>query len=190
MMNDIYNACKASSDGLPNSEAFVFRSAMEDKSYELPKLYATYSKGSVTGSVKRGVEVGVSFAIANQTRYDLNRLGLLNPWEIAWELVPLSFVFDWFMPVGNFLSSFTASLGTVFKTGYTTTWLENNFTAKYPPFGNVGFHSGKMASVNYRTKSMRRSLLTSFPIPIPYFDPNLDISKILSGLALIVASRP
>lgn len=34
-----------------------------------------------------------------------NRLGFTNPATIAWELVPFSFLVDWFYPVGRFLSS-------------------------------------------------------------------------------------
>jgi hypothetical protein len=40
-----------------------------------------------------------------------NTLGLLNPLEIAWELVPYSFVADWFIPIGSTLSALSASAG-------------------------------------------------------------------------------
>jgi hypothetical protein len=33
------------------------------------------------------------------------RLGLLNPLEVAWELVPFSFVADWFLPIGDYFAS-------------------------------------------------------------------------------------
>lgn len=32
-------------------------------------------------------------------------LGLMNPLEIAWEVVPYSFVVDWFIPVGTYISA-------------------------------------------------------------------------------------
>lgn len=35
-------------------------------------------------------------------------LGLNNPFSVAWELLPLSFVFDWAMPVGDYLSVINA----------------------------------------------------------------------------------
>lgn len=40
-----------------------------------------------------------------------NQLGLVNPATVAWELVPFSFVVDWFIPVGKFLDSFSDLLG-------------------------------------------------------------------------------
>lgn len=49
-----------------------------------------------------------------------NQLGLVNPASIAWELVPFSFVVDWFGNVGKFLNSFTDFVG-LDVTGATTT---------------------------------------------------------------------
>jgi len=33
------------------------------------------------------------------------KLGLTNPLEVAWELLPFSFVADWFLPIGDYLAS-------------------------------------------------------------------------------------
>lgn len=38
------------------------------------------------------------------------KLGLTNPMEVAWELLPFSFVADWFLPIGDYLSSLDAPL--------------------------------------------------------------------------------
>lgn len=44
--------------------------------------------------------------IALLTEVDVPALaGLLDPLSVAWELVPYSFVADWFIPVGNYLSA-------------------------------------------------------------------------------------
>lgn len=48
-----------------------------------------------------------------------NAAGLLNPLSIAWELVPFSFVFDWFLPVGQFIDSFTTLSGFTQVSGFT-----------------------------------------------------------------------
>lgn len=52
----------------------------------------------------------------------VERLGLTDPASIAWELVPFSFVVDWFYPIGNNLANMHA-LGAipVSKVVYTTT---------------------------------------------------------------------
>lgn len=43
--------------------------------------------------------------------------GISNPALLAWELLPWSFVIDWFIPVGNYLESLTAFDGFSFKDG-------------------------------------------------------------------------
>lgn len=38
------------------------------------------------------------------------RFGLVNPLEVVWELVPFSFVADWFIPIGDYLSALDAPI--------------------------------------------------------------------------------
>lgn len=49
-----------------------------------------------------------------------NQLGLVNPATVAWEVVPFSFVIDWFIPVGTFLQSFTDFVGVRLDQKFTT----------------------------------------------------------------------
>lgn len=58
-----------------------------------------------------------NFALANQ-------LGLINPGTVAWEIVPFSFLVDWFIPVGAWLNSFTDILGYDVLYPFTTTTRE------------------------------------------------------------------
>jgi len=41
----------------------------------------------------------------------LSQLGITNPLSVAWELVPWSFVADWFAPIGSYLDLLDADLG-------------------------------------------------------------------------------
>jgi len=56
---------------------------------------------------KQGCEV----TITNHNLYLANKLGLVNPATVAWELIPFSFVVDWFVNVGEFLAQGTDFLG-------------------------------------------------------------------------------
>lgn len=58
-----------------------------------------------------GVRVKGEVGVNNPNLYLLNQLGLLNPATIAWELVPYSFVLDWFSNIGQVLGQFTAFAG-------------------------------------------------------------------------------
>jgi hypothetical protein len=41
----------------------------------------------------------------------LTIVGLSDPLSVAWEVVPFSFVLDWFLPIGNYIESFSAERG-------------------------------------------------------------------------------
>lgn len=72
---------------------------------------------------KRGVFVRIDAVPDNDLTMSLSSLGVTNPLEVAWELVPYSFVVDWFLPVGDWLSSMDAMLG--YSSAYTSTTTYN-----------------------------------------------------------------
>lgn len=45
------------------------------------------------------------------------RFGLTNPLDVAWELLPLSFVADWFLPIGDYIKSLDTNLRFRFADG-------------------------------------------------------------------------
>lgn len=54
----------------------------------------------------------------------ISQYGLNNPAAVAWELVPYSFVVDWFLPVGDYIEQMGATAGLVltnFNVTFTTT---------------------------------------------------------------------
>lgn len=63
---------------------------------------------------------GVVYSISSPQVHNLASLGITNPAALAWELVPYSFVVDWFVPIGDWLSSLDATLGLSFVSGYRT----------------------------------------------------------------------
>lgn len=67
------------------------------------------STADVTDSVVIDLEVTNEFAASMQ------QMGLTNPALVAWELVPYSFVFDWFISVGDYLQAVTALHGLTVK---------------------------------------------------------------------------
>jgi len=53
---------------------------------------------------------------------EFSSLGVTNPFELAWELMPWSFVIDWALPIGDWLSTLDAANGYEFIGGsYTMT---------------------------------------------------------------------
>lgn len=58
-----------------------------------------------------GVGISGLVTVNNPNLLLLNRLGLLNPAALAWELVPYSFVIDWFANINTVISQFTDFAG-------------------------------------------------------------------------------
>jgi hypothetical protein len=84
------------------------------------------------GGLKFAGMAEISYVFKLESHFEsletLKRYGLTNPLETAWELTPWSFVSDWFIPVGAYLSSLTADQGLTFKTGTRKIKLTGTFT--------------------------------------------------------------
>lgn len=63
------------------------------------------------GVVDAKAGITLTYSIINPAVVKLDHLGLADPTSVAWELVPYSFVVDWFMPVGDTLRALSAYKG-------------------------------------------------------------------------------
>lgn len=67
--------------------------------------------------------VGATVSVTNPNLQALKNAGLTNPLTWAWEVIPFSFVVDWFYGVGDFLESLDDTVGLQVSDGfYTTGW--------------------------------------------------------------------
>lgn len=64
------------------------------------------------------VSIKLRYTMEDSDRVALSTTGLDNPALLAWELLPYSFVVDWFVPVGNYLEALNAFAGYKFYDGY------------------------------------------------------------------------
>lgn len=70
------------------------------------------------------VRTGATVTLSNPDLFLLSSLGLANPASIAWELIPFSFVADWFFKFGDVVASMTDFMGTSFLNPYSSYKLE------------------------------------------------------------------
>lgn len=61
------------------------------------------------------------FKVTNPNLYLANRLGLTNPASVAWELIPFSFVVDWFVNVSDFLNQWSEFHGVTLVNPFNST---------------------------------------------------------------------
>jgi len=78
---------------------------------------ATTQYGDIRGEWKKSQ----SAIFYVQTDVPAHRISLGNPMELAWELIPFSFVVDWFLPIGNWISALDATLHVTGTWGTVTT---------------------------------------------------------------------
>jgi hypothetical protein len=57
------------------------------------------------------VRIQAEVSVSNQNLFLASQMGFVNPLSVAWELVPFSFVVDWFTNVGQVLGSMTDFVG-------------------------------------------------------------------------------
>lgn len=96
-------------------------------------------------------------------------LGITNPLELAWELLPYSFVADWFADVGKCLSTLDATVGLTFDAGCKTEYFTWDYESSGSKAGKVGSHDYIQNSGRENLKWVKcvRTKLTSFPSARP-----------------------
>jgi hypothetical protein len=136
----------------------------------------------------------LEFKIDNGALHALQGLGLVNPAEIAWEMLPWSFVIDWFLPIGNYINSFSSTAGLVFLRGTKSTTTIDQYTATRQFVGNPYEQGGSVyngysgTGVSHkRIETKTRDILTGMPKNrFPVFKSPLSAYHISESLALMV----
>ena len=73
--------------------------------------------GQAVLEIEQRCDVFLVYGLANPVFAELSSLGLINPVEIVWEVLPYSFVVDWGFQISDWLSALTADIGYSFITG-------------------------------------------------------------------------
>jgi hypothetical protein len=150
---------------------------------------------TLTGGWKQSAfqrcEIGVCLGLPQKV-HDIARWSSLNPASIAWELMPYSFVVDWFVDIGSYLRNFETGLlyNSLFKYGYvshTYRFYSQDECESFTSHDDGTFiHKvvGVMAS-QYQAQFFR-SKLAAYPLPYrPTFKADLGSGQLLSAAALL-----
>lgn len=156
------------------------------KNHNFSSLYGF----DVTDRWKHRCRVSLYYELRNPVLAKFASLGLTNPFELAWEKMKYSFVIDWFLPVGNWLSTLDADFGWDFHSGTLTKFISGGSTSVWHnlgiPIQDVGaFWTGP----NYEATgfSMARTLYNAAPWGgIPRFKNPLSSQHVANALALLV----
>lgn len=119
---------------------------------------------------------------------EFSSLGLTNPAEIGWELLPYSFVIDWFLPIGDWLSALDAGFLLEFKEG-SQSYIGRTECSSWEPIQD---DSGFTELVSYRVRrpvgrgfKFLRNLTYPYQPMLPSLRAPLSLDKMAKGLSLL-----
>ncbi|DAD52538.1 maturation protein [ssRNA phage SRR6254351_1] len=192
LLSDIYSAIELATDGLRGSTSFTASAAFPVLPLGRPPVRSGTILVGMAWDSRREIKGELRYRVSNPDVFSLTQLGLTNPLSLSWELLPLSFVVDWFVPVGRFLDSLQRPIGLTFDHGYKTSWSWWKLDAIYK--FDVNIKSGSLPRLQASGESFNRELYLTFPMPAPYFrgfetftrNTRQGLEKTISGLALIL----
>lgn len=123
--------------------------------------------------------------LSNQYVDSIQRLGLINPVELGWNVLPFSFVIDWFLPIGSVLEASTARAGLVFTDATLSgksTWTSQ--VERIPPNSTTRYEYKSDVQFSLLGEAYKRTKLYSFPRPSLWIQSPFSMKKVITLLSL------
>ena len=189
LLSDCYGAAEAlakSDLDLPPPQVITKRSSLPFnivRDASKPALGYTHtiiSKGKFDFTTKCSVLVDGAASAAFS-------VSSLNPAGLAWELLPLSFVADWFFDIGGWVNSWTAGIGVQVTQGHETTFISGTRTDQMIWDGTASY-KGSLEGNSSQVRCTRK-FLHGLPSPgIPPYDDKSSIEHMFNGCLLLAAA--
>jgi len=189
LVNDIYDSYQLLQKGLDTRPQILSatRSILEEVSNTISKNDFTLVR--TTGTVRYIVKMW--YRMKDEDASILHQIGLINPAEVVWALVPFSFVVDWVLPIGNVLEALSARLGLSFVDGYYGLRVETNCVAAGLERSVSGYtqNGPSSCSVSGSLLYYNRSKMTGLPWPAPYIKSPFSSTHLANAAALLRTLR-
>lgn len=187
LLGDIQGAFQLAYQGLKDTPVIVGRRFVSSP-YGLPSKPAHYQSATwrIGGSCEIGVEAKFTAKLTDPVINLLGQMGLYNPFSVAWELVPFSFVIDWLIPIGNALEALTATLGLAYHDAYVNWKVVTNL--QWTGCNRVD-PIGILPSATIKNVCQWRKTYLTFPLPRLYLKSPFSTSQVMSAIALIAVLR-
>lgn len=138
----------------------------------------------IEGSGVQITKVKIYSEVRSSELHTLTQIGLTDPLQVAWAIVPFSFVLDWFLPIGSFLEGLGATKGLDFVSGTRTLAVKFRGTAYTQLNPSVIKNQTGCFMTDVAVEGMERVVLTAYPSPFLYYKSPFTTSHGLNALAL------
>jgi hypothetical protein len=163
LIQDAYGVADLFANHVKNDQwhSVAFASATVEQHSVAP---ANFPSPEVWTARRTSTKMAIKYRMTSETRAILGETGISNPALLAWELLPYSFVVDWFLPVGNYLEAMDAFSGFALEDGYVVQFSKyscaNNFS------GGRSYIDGlhRVTESHFGQSWTNRVLLTRYPL--------------------------
>jgi hypothetical protein len=135
---------------------------------------------------KLTVRQGAQCIVTNPNQALRQRMGLLNPASIVWELIPFSFVVDWFSNLGNTIGNLSAYAGCEINDAYTTTFIRGRSTFYHYNGSRTDWLRGSADTVENWSWNMKRELGLTKPVPQFIMPARISNTRAATAISLLV----
>lgn len=125
LLRDVHDSVSAMDENLSRrrspsvvSTVHVSKSRVENSQRDFDLQGSPRILGHGNLQIRHTRRLTLRYRISDLSAYTAASFGLTNPASLAWELIPFSFVADWFVPVGDYLSTLDAGIGIEILTGF------------------------------------------------------------------------
>lgn len=126
----------------------------------------SYERVTVVKTVVCRMHAGI--VVTNPNLALANNLGLLNPAAVLWDVIPWSFVIDWFAKINRFVNTINDMAGFSFTDAATTEIITAEVDVYYkPPYVPHGSRSGGGRRVKRTTSIPPAKFNPRFQLPMP-----------------------
>lgn len=182
LMSDMQSAFQAFTE--PNTYSPPMFAVQRNKEIDLIPTLREYRIERSTGRRLTKLYFRVD-SVAAQRMAQWNILN--NPLLTAWELVPYSFVVDWFIPIGDFLKQFNNTSGLKFISGSQTYSFKG--TVSYVVENKYSDWLTVLTRIQGEMQHMERRTLSSVPIAFPIPEDPFGVKRLINAIALISQKR-
>lgn len=185
LLGDIYGAAELLAHMHLENKPSVVRGAAKRENLEV--LLADTEGLHAVGNVKSDYKAlcVLQFDMTDTALSALRQTGISNPALLAWELLPYSFVLDWFVPVGQYLENLNASAGLKFLRGSTSLMTKWDGSASTKTDGSV-YSRCDPFTATLKAAQLYRVVHTDFPgAALGSFGYGLNWQQLTSAFSLI-----